>query len=299
MLLAGVSGGVFVLNSARDQGGLLMRIEGVTLIILGVVVAVLWSLSAQLLLEWDRAVILRLGHFRSVGGPGFFRIIPIIESVTRVVDMRVRTTPFYGEDMLTKDTVPVDLDAIAFWHVWDSKKAVLEVENYYQAIVLAVQTALRDIVGVHTLAEILSEREMIAQTLQKVLETKTEAWGITVNSIEIRDITIPDTLKDALSKQAQAERKRQSRVILGQAEMEIAEKFAEAAKGYLDNPIALQLRAMNIVYEGIRSGSSLMLVPSTVLDTMNLGGLAALGGAKQARPAVVEAPKPPAEGKAV
>ena len=195
--------------------------------------------------------------------------------------------------MLTKDTVPVDLDAIAFWHVWDSKKSVLEVENYYQAIVLAVQTALRDIVGVHTLAEILSEREMIAQTLQKVLEVKTECWGITVNSIEIRDITIPEKLKDALSKQAQAERERQSRVILGQAEMEIAQKFAEAAKGYVDNPIALQLRAMNIVYEGIRAGSSLMLVPSTVLDTMNLGGLAALGAGqmRQAQAKTVEEQK--------
>jgi regulator of protease activity HflC (stomatin/prohibitin superfamily) len=214
-------------------------------------------------------------------------VIPIVDSVTRIVDMRVRTTPFYGEDMLTKDTVPVDLDAIAFWHVWDSKKSVLEVENYYQAIVLAVQTALRDIVGVHTLGE------MIAQTLQKVLEVKTECWGIKVNSIEIRDITIPEKLKDALSKQAQAERERQSRVILGQAEMEIAQKFAEAAKGYLDNPIALQLRAMNIVYEGIRAGSSLMLVPSTVLDTMNLGGLAALGAQhmQQPRTKTVEAAK--------
>ncbi len=252
-------------------------VAGVVLIVASVILALLWSLAAQLLLEWDRAVVLRFGHFRAVRGPGFFMVIPIIDSVTRIVDMRVRTTPFYGEDMLTKDTVPVDLDAIAFWHVWDSKKAVLEVENYYQAIVLAVQTALRDIVGVHTLAEILSEREMIAKTLQKVLEAKAECWGITVNSIEIRDIKIPETLKDALSKQAQAERERQSRVILGQAEMEIAQKFAEAAKGYVDNPIALQLRAMNIVYEGIRAGSSLMLVPSTVLDTMNLGGLAAFG----------------------
>jgi regulator of protease activity HflC (stomatin/prohibitin superfamily) len=289
MALGGFIGGALYLQDGVHRN-LTLAIVNFSV---GILAAVLWSLAAQLLQEWDRAVILRFGHFRAVRGPGFFMVIPIVDSVTRIVDMRVRTTPFYGEDMLTKDTVPVDLDAIAFWHVWDSKKSVLEVENYYQAIVLAVQTALRDIVGVHTLAEILSEREMIAQTLQKVLEVKTECWGIKVNSIEIRDITIPEKLKDALSKQAQAERERQSRVILGQAEMEIAQKFAEAAKGYLDNPIALQLRAMNIVYEGIRAGSSLMLVPSTVLDTMNLGGLAALGAQhmQQPRTKTVEAAK--------
>ena len=249
----------------------------VVIFIAGGILAALWTFSAHLLAEWDRAIVLRMGHFRSVRGPGFFMIIPIIESVIRVVDMRVRTTTFYSEAMLTSDTVPVNIDAIAFWHVWDTQKALLEVESYYQAISLAVQTALRDIVGIHSLAEILSEREKVAKTLQKVLEAKTEAWGITVNSIEIRDIAIPEHLKDALSKQAQAERERQARGILGTAEMEIAEKFAIASKGYQENPVALQLRAMNIVYEGIRAGGSLMLIPSSVLDTMNLGGLAALG----------------------
>jgi regulator of protease activity HflC (stomatin/prohibitin superfamily) len=242
----------------------------------GVVVAGLWLMSAQILAEWDRVVVLRLGRFRSVRGPGFFMIIPFLDSVARIVDMRVRTTSFFSENMLTSDTVPVDLDAIAFWHVWDAQKAMLEVESYYRAITMAVQTALRDIIGVHSLAEILAEREKMNQTLQKVLEAKTEAWGISVTSIEIRDIAIPEHLKDALSKQAQAERERQARSILGQAEMEIAQKFAEASKGYLGNPVALQLRAMNIVYEGIRAGGSLMLVPSSVLDTMNLGGLVAL-----------------------
>jgi regulator of protease activity HflC (stomatin/prohibitin superfamily) len=257
----------------------------------GVLLAVLWSLSAQLLAEWDRSVILRLGHFHGVRGPGFFMIIPIIDSVTRIVDTRVRTTAFYSEAMLTKDTVPVDLDAIAFWHVWDSQKAVLEVESYYQAIVMAVQTALRDIVGIHTLAEILSERDKMGQTLQHVLEEKMEAWGMSVNSIEIRDIIIPENLRDALSKQAQAERERQARTILGQAEMEIAEKFAEAAKGYIDNPVALQLRAMNILYEGLKAGNSMMLVPASVLDTMNLGSLAAMGIAQ--KPGAAKLPPAP------
>lgn len=243
----------------------------------GVIVAVLWQTSAQMLAEWDRAVLLSLGRFRRIRGPGFFMIVPILQSVTRVVDMRTRTTPFFAESILTKDTVPIQVDAIAFWHVWDSQKAVLEVENYYQAITMAIQTALRDIIGVHSLAEILAEREKISRTLQQVLESKAQAWGIHVNSIEIRDIMIPDNLKDALSKQAQAERELQARTILGQAEMEIAQKFAEASKGYVDNPVALQLRAMNIVYEGLKAGSSIMLVPSTVLDTMNLGSVAALG----------------------
>jgi regulator of protease activity HflC (stomatin/prohibitin superfamily) len=267
--------GTIIWGMLQQQAGKMTH--AITIFVIGGILAALWTLSAHLLAEWDRAIVLRLGHFHSVRGPGFFMIIPIIDCVVRVVDMRVRTTTFYSEALLTSDTVPVDIDALAFWHVWDTQKALLEVESYYKAISLAVQTALRDIVGLHSLAEILSERDKIATTLQKVLEAKTEAWGITVNSIEIRDIAIPENLKDALSKQAQAERERQARGILGQAEMEIAEKFAAASKGYQENPVALQLRAMNIVYEGIRAGGSLMLVPSSVLDTMNLGGLAALG----------------------
>jgi regulator of protease activity HflC (stomatin/prohibitin superfamily) len=243
----------------------------------GVILAILWSMSAQLVAEWDRALVLRIGQFRAIRGPGIFMLVPILDRVLRVLDTRVRTTSFFTEGMLTKDTVPVGVDAIAFWHVWDAKKAVLEVESYYQAIVLAVQTALRDIVGVHTLAEVLANRDKIAQTLQVVLKDKTEAWGMSVTSIEIRDIMIPAQLKDALSKQAQAERERQARVILGEAEKEVAEKFVEAAERYGNNPVAVQLRAMNILAEGLREGASLMLVPSSALDTMNLGGLTALG----------------------
>ncbi|UCC21802.1 MAG: slipin family protein [Planctomycetota bacterium] len=243
---------------------------------IGIAASLLWSMSAQLLAEWDRAVILRLGRFHSVKGPGFLLIIPVIDNISRIVDMRIRTTDFYGESTLTKDTVPVDIDAIAFWHVWDSKKAVLEVESYYQAVTLAVQTALRDLVGVYMLDEILSKREEIAETLKKVLKEKTEEWGVNFNSIEIRDVSIPEKLKDALSKQAQAERERLSRTILGQAELEIGEKFLAASKAYHNNPVALQLRAMNILYEGLRAGGSILLIPSSTLDTMNLGGLTAL-----------------------
>lgn len=291
LLVAGTIGGSVLLHKSGGSDA-----SVAVLAVAGVVVAVLWSMSAQLLAEWDRALVLRWGHFHSVRGPGFFMIVPFVDRICRVIDMRVRTTGFYSESMLTRDTVPVDMDAIAFWHVWDSKKAVLEVESYYQAIVMAVQTALRDIVGVHSLAEVLSERDKIAATLQKVIADKTQAWGITVTSIEIRDISIPENLRDALSKQAQAERERQSRAILGQAELEIAQKFSEAAKSYADNPIALQLRAMNIVYEGIRAGGSMMLVPSSVLDTMNLGGLSAMGMQFKAQgkppPTSVEAPRP-------
>lgn len=251
-------------------------IWGAVLFACGIAASSLWSMTAQLLAEWDRAVVLRMGRFHSVRGPGFFLVMPIIDNVARIIDMRVRTTDFYSESMLTRDTVPVQVDAVAFWHVWDSKKAILEVESYYQAMVLAVQTALRDIVGIFALDEVLAEREKIAETLKTVLKEKSENWGINVNSIEIRDVSIPENLKDALSKQAQAERERLSRTILGQAELEIGEKFLEASKSYHDNPVALQLRAMNILYEGLRSGGSIMLIPSSTLDTMNLGGLAAL-----------------------
>jgi hypothetical protein len=285
LLAAGIGTGLYLIEAQHRT------VLGPATIIAGVIVAALWSLSAKLLAEWDRGVVLRLGRFRGIRGPGFFMVVPIIDRVARVVDMRVRTTSFFSEALLTKDTVPVDIDAIAFWHVWDAQKAMLEVESYYQAITLALQTALRDNIGVHSLAEILAEREKMGQTLQHVLEAKTEAWGISVTSVELRDIMIPEHLKDALSKQAQAERERQARGILGTAEMEIAAKFAEASKGYLDNPVALQLRAMNIVYEGIRAGGSLMLVPSSVLDTMNLGGLAALGQAS--RKAITPPPTTP------
>lgn len=251
-----------------------------------VAASVLWNMSAQLLAEWDRAVVLRMGRFERVAGPGFFMIVPVVQHVSRVLDTRIRTTSFYVESMLTKDTVPISIEAIAFWRILDAQKAVLEVEDYYQAITMAVQTAHRDIIGEHNLTDILAKREEIVRELKNVLEAKANTWGIDVGSIEIRDITIPQNLQQALSKQAQAERERLAREILGEAEMDIADKFAKAAEGYRDNPIALQLRSMNIIYEGLRSGTSMMLVPSSVLDTMNLGSMVALG--ESHRPKAVE-----------
>ncbi len=255
--------------------------------VVAVAASVLLNMSAQLLAEWDRAVVLRMGRFERVAGPGFFMIMPVVQHVSRVLDTRVRTTSFYVESMLTKDTVPISIEAIAFWRVLDARKTVLEVEDYYQAITMAVQTAHRDIMGEHNLTDILAKREEIVLELKQVLEAKANTWGIEVGSIEIRDITIPQNLQQALSKQAQAERERLARDILGEAEMDIADKFAKASEAYRDNPIGLQLRAMNIVYEGLRSGTSMMLVPSSVLDTMNLGSVAALG--ESLRPKPVEA----------
>ena len=290
--LVGVVGIVAGILAGLGLGAVGVPALGMVVTVLIVLASIAWMLSAQLLAEWDRAIILRLGRFRDVRGPGFFMIMPVLDRVSRVVDLRTRTTSFYSESMLTNDTVPVGVDAIAFWQVQDVKRAVLEVESYYQAIVMAVQTALRDIVGVHSLADILAKREKLSATLQEVLQGKMQAWGIDVTSVEIRDIEIPEALKDALSKKAQAERERQARTILSLAETEIADKFVEASKGYQDNPVAIQLRAMNILYEGLRAGGSLMLVPSSILDTMNLGGLVALGaGAVSAKPAGTSRPK--------
>jgi regulator of protease activity HflC (stomatin/prohibitin superfamily) len=236
-------------------------------------------LSLRVALHWDRAVVLRLGRLQALRGPGIFWLVPILDRVARYVDMRIRATAFFSESTLTQDTVPVSVDAICFWLVWDAQKAVLEVENYYRAISLSAQTALRDTIGTHTLQEMLTQREGLGRELQKVLDAKTNPWGISVQSVEIRDVTIPANLQDAMSKQAQAERERQARIILGTAETEIAAKFVEAAKPYLNNPVAIHLRAMNMLYEGLREKGSMIIVPSSAVESMNLGtmgGLAAL-----------------------
>jgi regulator of protease activity HflC (stomatin/prohibitin superfamily) len=226
--------------------------------------------------QWDKAVVLRLGKFHGLRGPGLFWIIPIVDSIASWIDHRVMVTPFAAQKTLTKDTVPVDVDAVLFWVVWDAEKAALEVENYRGAVDWAAQTALRDIIGRMMLADILVGRSVIDQELQQIIDERTTPWGVTVNSVEIRDIVIPQDLEDAMSRQAQAERERQARVILGESEKQIAASFAEASQAYQDNPTALHLRAMNMLFEGLKEKGALVIVPSSAVDTMNLGAVSGL-----------------------
>jgi regulator of protease activity HflC (stomatin/prohibitin superfamily) len=226
--------------------------------------------------QWEKIVILRLGKFQRLAGPGPFWIIPIIDTTPTWIDHRVMVTPFAAQKTLTKDTVPVDVDAVLFWVVWDAEKAALEVENYRAAVDWAAQTALRDIIGRMMLADILVGRSVIDKELQQVIDERTTPWGVTVQSVEIRDIVIPQDLEDAMSRQAQAERERQARVILGESEKQIAESFAEASQAYINNPTALHLRAMNMLFEGLKEKGAMVIVPSSAVDTMNLGGLSGM-----------------------
>lgn len=226
--------------------------------------------------QWEKAVVLRFGRFRGLRGPGLFWVVPLVDTVSSWIDHRVTVTPFNAEKTLTKDTVPVDVDAVLFWIVWDAEKAALEVKDYQAAISWSAQTALRDIIGKMMLADILVGREAIDQELQKIIDERTTPWGITVQSVEIRDIIIPAALEDAMSRQAQAERERQARVILGESEKQIAASFAEASLAYVDNPTALHLRAMNMLFEGLKEKGALVIVPSSAVDTMNLGGLSGM-----------------------
>ncbi|HNS61850.1 MAG TPA: slipin family protein, partial [Anaerolineales bacterium] len=225
---------------------------------------------------WEKAIVLRLGKFKKLAGPGLFWIIPIVDSIPTWIDHRVMVTPFAAQKTLTKDTVPVDVDAVLFWVVWDAEKAALEVENYRAAVDWAAQTALRDIIGRMMLADILVGRSVIDKELQHVIDERTTPWGVTVQSVEIRDIVIPQDLEDAMSRQAQAERERQARVILGESEKQIAESFAEASQAYVNNPTALHLRAMNMLFEGLKEKGAMVIVPSSAVDTMNLGGLSGM-----------------------
>jgi len=224
--------------------------------------------------QWEKAVVLRFGRFIGLKGPGLFWIIPVVDRIPVWIDHRVMVTPFSAEKTLTKDTVPVDVDAVLFWLVWDAEKAALEVEDYQIAIAWAAQTALREVIGQMDLAAILVGRAMMDQELQKIIDERTTPWGVTVQSVEIRDIVIPQDLEDAMSRQAQAERERQARVILGESEKQIAQSFADASVAYQDNPTALHLRAMNMLFEGLKERGALVIVPSSAVDTMNLGGLA-------------------------
>jgi len=240
------------------------------------VLSVLIAPTMQIANQWERGVLLRFGRFAGIRGPGVFFIVPVVDRVVQFVDQRIRVTDFRAETTLTKDTVPVNVDAIAFWMVWDAEKAVLEVADFEQAVILSAQTALRDAIGRSELAELLSHREKIGHEIQQVLDAKTNPWGITAQSVEIRDIIIPKNLEDAMSRQAQAERERQSRIILGTAETEIAEKFAKASEAYKNNPVALHLRAMNMVFEGLKQKGSMIIVPSSAVETMALGALGGL-----------------------
>jgi regulator of protease activity HflC (stomatin/prohibitin superfamily) len=233
--------------------------------------------------QWEKVAVLRFGRYRGLRGPGLFHIIPIVDTVSRYVDQRVRVANVSAESTLTRDTVPVNVDAIVFWMVWNPEKSILEVQDFSQAIMLSAQTALRESIGRHELHQMVAEREMLGQELQRILDTKTTPWGITVQSVEIRDVQIPSELQDAMSREAQAERERRARTILGLAETEIAEKFGQAAVTYENNPVALHLRAMNMLYEAIKERGSMVIVPSSAVETMGLGGTlatAALGGAK-------------------
>jgi regulator of protease activity HflC (stomatin/prohibitin superfamily) len=239
-------------------------------------IAALVALSIKIADQWEKVVVLRLGRFRALKGPGLFFLIPVVDAIPYWIDTRVITASFKAEKTLTKDTVPVDVDAVLFWKVLDPKRAALDVADYRSAINWASQTALRDVIGKTMLSDMLEGRDKMSKDLQKIIDERTEPWGINVISVEVKDVLIPSALEDAMSMQAQAERERQARVILGDSERQVAEKFGEAAKTYINNPVALHLRAMNMLYEGLKTNATIVVVPSTALESMQLGGLAGL-----------------------
>jgi regulator of protease activity HflC (stomatin/prohibitin superfamily) len=248
----------------------------------GGLVGIYFLFAIKVVDQWQKVALLRFGRYRGLRGPGLFLIIPIIEALSRYVDQRVRVTTVSAESTLTRDTVPVNVDAIIFWLVWSAEKSILEVEDFIQAITLGSQTALRESIGRHQLAQMITERETLGRELQKILDEKTTPWGITVQSVEIRDVRIPQALENAMSQQAQAERERQARVILGEAEVQVSDQFAQASRVYNDNPGALHLRGMNMLYEAIREKGAMVIVPSSAIETMGLGGtLATASIAKQ------------------
>jgi regulator of protease activity HflC (stomatin/prohibitin superfamily) len=251
-------------------------------LIAGALVGIYLLLALRVAKQWEKAAVFRLGRYRGLRGPGLFVIIPILDNLSRMVDQRVRVADVSAESALTRDTVPVNVDAIIFWVVWNAEKCILEVEDFYEAIRRSAQTALRESIGRHELAQMITEREMLGHELQRILDDKTNPWGITIQSVEIRDVHIPAALEDAMSRQAQAERERQARIILGTAETEIAAKFSEASELYMHNPTALHLRAMNMLYEAIKEKGSMVIVPSSAVETMGLGGL--MGTASLAKP---------------
>src|SRR6266516_3480099 len=274
-LLFGILMAITVLGAVLIDGRVPDAWTGLFVIVMTLLsVYILFALKVAS--QWEKAVVLRLGKFQTLRGPGVFWIIPIIDAIPSWIDHRVMVTPFSAEKTLTKDTVPVDVDAVLFWVVWHAENAALEVKDYQSALAWAAQTALRDIIGRMMLADILIGRSAIDEELQRIIDERTTPWGVTVNSVEIRDIVIPQNLEDAMSRQAQAERERQARIILGESEKQIAVSFSEASKAYVDNPTALHLRAMNMLFEGLKEKGALVIVPSSAVDTMNLGGMSGM-----------------------
>lgn len=259
------------------------------------VIGLVLASSARVAQQWERAVVLRLGRFVGLRGPGLFWVVPLVDNVTMVIDQRVITTTFAAEQSLTSDTVPVNVDAVLFWVVYDAEKAALEVQDYSQAISWAAQTALRDIIGRTPLADLLHGREKIESELQRLIDERSTPWGVTVQSVEMRDIVIPQQLQEAMSREAQASREKRARIILGEAEMEIAKSFEMASRVYIDNPTALHLRAMNMLYEGLKEKGALMLVPSTAVESMGMGGLLGAAALRQSHLAGDSSRPPTAE----
>jgi len=282
MRLSGVGVSLFVLSLA--VGAYITTVtHRQAAVTIGALLGLYFLFSIRVADQWEKVAVLRFGRFTGLRGPGIFHMIPIIDRLSRYVDQRVRVTNVSAESTLTRDTVPVNVDAIVFWMVWNPEKAILEVQDFSQAITLSAQTALRESIGRHELHQMVAEREMLGRELQRILDEKTTAWGITVQSVEIRDVQIPQALQDAMSREAQAERERRARTILGLAETEIAENFGKAALTYQHNPVALHLRAMNMLYEAIKEKGAMVIVPSSAVETMGLGGMLAttsLAGAK-------------------
>jgi len=265
LLLAGISAGLYVL-----------QIISIPILVFLLLFSGLFTSGIRIADQWERAVVLRMGKYKGLKGPGFFMIIPVLDNVSTYIDQRVRVSAFKAEQTLSKDTVPVNVDAVVYWTVWDVEKAALEVQEYQKAIEHIAQTGLRDTIGKHELSELLQDRDKIAEDLQQVLDRNTNPWGITCQTVGIKDIVIPQALADAMSKEAQAERERRARVILGTAETEIAEKFEQASRKYTNNPVALHLRGMNMLFEGLKEKGSMVIVPSSALETMNLGAMGGL-----------------------
>jgi regulator of protease activity HflC (stomatin/prohibitin superfamily) len=282
--VSGIAVALFVVSVTAGFG--LMALSGSRApLIAGLVIGAYLLFSIKVADQWEKVAVLRLGRFIGLRGPGMFHVVPIVDRLSRYVDQRVRVSSVTAESTLTRDTVPVNVDAIVFWLVWNAEKSILEVEDFVQAITMSAQTGLRESIGRHELAQMITERESLGHELQRILDEKTNPWGITVQSVEIRDVRIPQALEDAMSRQAQAERERQARNILGQAETEISEKFSQAALTYQNNPVALHLRAMNMLYEAIKERGSMVIVPSSAVETMGLGGTLATASLAGAKPA--------------